>query len=327
MTYRQWVAHNPTAFAMTLAAVFVLTEAANVWLPESLGGASLLALLLVSSGLFVAVAVLFVVQARRALREDLSRARSGFADCLAQARGDFQRELGQVSQGIDASIESARQSLVGQLETRLDKLDRSIDSVRKDCRVIMEPDFENRDSSLCYEQLLPLIDNAQRSIFVVPNPYSAGKLDTWELPPRHGYLARIEQRVRAKRGDRNFEYLRVQQVPDLQGALLPHIGRSAAEHMVRLHRANDLGRREQVRFRLIQQEYISGQLIIDGETLVKFISGVDHQGNKRLVALSVIRDPHSTEVNDYYQRLRTNLLDGAVRLDVDVLDRELQQAA
>lgn len=191
-------------------------------------------------------------------------------------------------------------------------LSSDIRAFSKESLVVAEPDFETiENQSLCYSKLHDMVLNAQKSIFVIPNPYREGEIDSWEKLPRKDYLRTIESVVKRKQGDPGFEYIRIQQVPKSCKCVRSQIGESAAAHISRLKKTPS----ERVRLLQVDVDEISGQLIIDGETLVKFISGVDSKGKKRLIAIAIMRDPHTDSIGRYYARLKQTLLERAKPID------------
>lgn len=112
-----------------------------------------------------------------------------------------------------------------------------------------------------------------------------------------------------------FEYIRIQQVPPgtNRDTLTAHMGRIESEHVVRL-RDMPYGN---AKLMVIDNDEITGQLIIDERIFVNLISAVDQQGRKRMVAIAIMTDPVTDSVAGYHHKLKSTLMAKA-RLIVDL---------
>lgn len=200
------------------------------------------------------------------------------------------------------------------------ELDKRLSQLAKRCEVVRESNIERiEEESKCYEVLCSLIDRAEKSVFVVPNPNRDAELEKeekfWDLEPREEYLDRIEERIkeidaRIQDGEcvEPLQYTRIQQIPATRKKpLSAYFGKLAWNHVVNLH----AGRYSGVKLMTIDSDEVSGQLIIDDEILVKFIRGVDKQKNKRLMAISILRDPFGTNIREYCVHTKDHLVAAA----------------
>jgi hypothetical protein len=155
--------------------------------------------------------------------------------------------------------------------------------------IIAEPDFDNINYSeyqaVCYRKLIKLVENAQKQIFVVPNPFRLGGICSWENKGRELYLKKIEEKIQTNPG---FQYTRIQQIPkNSSEPLSKHFGTLATAHIKTLLKDKPEG----VTLKYIDSDEISGFMVIDNTIFIKFVTGIDYEGEKVMVAIT-IQDNH-----------------------------------
>ncbi len=209
----------------------------------------------------------------------------------------------------------AREELRAQLSSAQEAFRTALSEAEKQSVIVFEQDFDDRvQENRCYEKMIELVDNARRSVFVIPNPYRRDAVNESELIWRDNFLRAIERKIGTMhRDDRAFEYIRIQQVgPDYDGNLRAHVGRMEWAHLERL-KDIPYGKK---RLMTIDRNQTTGQIIIDEEIFVNLITAVDSKGRKRLVAIAVMKDPSSQNIKEYYEQLRNGLLLNAKTMEI-----------
>lgn len=280
-------------------AVFVLgflsAWAIAAVLPTQPASWALIAPFLLTAAAFAVLATLFAQRAKRELRHAGSRA----------------------GEAIEGALTDARQSFDEQIQLSLTQMRSAIRSSQREGEIIYEPDFDNEEQqSQCYGRLIALVDEADHSLFAIPNPYSRNTRNVLELTWRDEYLRAIERKIADKHAaGEEFEYIRIQQVPagTNRHTLSEQMGRIESEHVARLQEM-PYGN---AKLMVIDNDEITGQLIVDERIFVNLISAVDQQGRKRMVAIAIMTDPLTDSVSRYHRKLKSTLMAKA-RLIMDL---------
>ena len=157
--------------------------------------------------------------------------------------------------------------------------------------IVIEPDIEqNNRAETCYRELEKLVQSAEKSIFIVPNAFREGEIQSWDQKPRKKYMSTLEKKVKS---NIDLKYTRIQQAPEIssdsgeQKTLKDNIGEVATEHMANMLKDSPT---DNVSFFRISCDEISGFMVIDDKILVKFITAGDSRMHRKLVAITIQQD-------------------------------------